>query len=496
MRAFLLIAVTFCVLDISGTGFAIADERAALKGTLAPDVVTTVPAPDRKGQDWPCFLGPLGTGECAETNWLKTWPEDGPEVTWQKRIGTGYSAPSVMGNRLVVHHRPRDEDIVDCLRADNGEPLWRFTYPTDYQDRYGYNNGPRCTPLLTKNRVYTLNPEGKLFCLDLISGKQVWARDCAKDFRIPEDENFFGVGCTPILEGNLLIVFVGGQPNSGVVAFDSETGDVVWQNVGKTTWDGVEMGDAGKAKYRWTGKESIYSYSTPLAATIHGRRHILCFLRHGLVSLDPKDGSVNFKYWFRPRVRESVNAARPVVIDDKIFLSAAYELGSVLLQVQPSGKEVKVVWKDSENMLTHWSTTIHVDGHLYGFSGRHEYEGELRCLDLKTGDVRWKTPDFEKNSAKIIRSPITGEIKDVDGKSIFGRGSKIQLGDRFLVLGEWGTLALVKVRPDKFEELGRRSVPGVKYPAWAAPVLSRGRVYLRSETHLVCLDLAEKSEGK
>ena len=135
-------------------------------------------------------------------------------------------------------------------------------------------------------------------------------------------------------------------------------------------------------------------------------------------------------------------------------------------------------------------------GYLYGFSGRHEYEGELRCLDLKTGDVKWKTPDFEKNSAKIIRSPITGEIKDDDGRSIFGRGSKIQMGDRFLVLGEWGTLALIKVRPDKFEEIGRRSVPGIKYPAWAAPVLSRGRVYLRSETHLVCLDLAEKSKSK
>ena len=116
--------------------------------------------------------------------------------------------------------------------------------------------------------------------------------------------------------------------------------------------------------------------------------------------------------------------------------------------------------------------------------------------DLATGEVRWKTPNFEKDSAKIVRSPITGEYKDADGKVIFGRGSKIQLGDRFLVLGEWGTLALVKIDPDKYVELGRRSVPGIRYPAWAAPVLSRGRVYLRSETHLVCLDLAEKADSK
>lgn len=470
--------------------------RAVLTGTASKNPVTDVPAPDRKGEDWPCFLGSLGTGVCNETDRLKTWPEGGLKTAWSKRVGTGYSAPSVIGNRLVVFHRPRgDEDIIDCLRADNGEPLWQFKYATEYEDRYAYNNGPRCTPLLTKNRVFTFNSEGKLFCLDLVTGKQVWGRDCSKDFQIPDDENFFGVGCTPILEGNLLIVLVGGQPNSGVVAFDATTGNTIWHNVGKKTWDGVETGGAIKPKYEWTGTESLYSYSSPIAATIHGRRHLLCLMRQGLVSLDPKDGSENFKFWFRPKERESVNAARPVVIDDKIFLSAAYKAGSALLQVAPSGNQYKVLWQDSRNMLTHWSTTIHVGGHLYGFSGRHENEGELRCLDLKTGDVIWQTTGYEGDLSKLTQSPVTGEIKDGTGKTIpfplLGRGSKIQIGDRFLILGERGTLALAKINSEKYEELGRMAVTGIKYPAWAAPVLSRGRVYLRSETHLVCLDLVE-----
>lgn len=472
------------------------NKRAELKGEVASDAKTDVPAPTRPGEDWPSFLGPLGTGVSSETNVLKAWPQDGLPISWQKRVGTGYSAPSVLGNRLVVHHRPRgNDDHVECVRADTGEPLWKFSYHTDYEDRYGYNNGPRCTPLLAGNRVFTLNPEGKLFCLDLTSGRQIWGRDCAKDFRIPDDENFFGVGCTPILEGNLLIVLVGAQPNSGVVAFNAETGDVVWQNVGQKTWDGAETGDSLKPKYKWTGEESIYSYSTPMAVTIHGRRHVLCFMRQGLVSLDPKDGSVNFKFWFRPKDRESVNAARPVVIGDKIFLSAAYKLGSALLQVAPSGKEYKVLWQDSRNMLTHWSTTIHVDGFLYGFSGRHEEEGELRCLDLKSGKVQWQTTGYEGDVSKLTQSPVTGEIRDGSGKAIpfpfFGRGSKTQIGDRFLVLGERGTLALLKINPERFEELGRMSVSGIKYPAWAAPVLSRGRIYLRSETHLVCLDAVD-----
>jgi outer membrane protein assembly factor BamB len=472
------------------------DGRATLTGVASEQPVTTVPAPDRRGEDWPVFLGPHGTGVCNETEWLKTWPEGGLKIAWSKRIGTGYSAPSVRGNRLVVHHRPRGNDeFVDCLRADTGEPLWSFKYRSDYEDRYAYNNGPRCTPLLAENRCYTFNPEGKLFCLELSTGRPIWARDCSKDFQIPEDENFFGVGCTPILEGELLIALVGGQPNSGVVAFNAETGDIVWQSVGKSTWDGAATGDSLKPKYEWTGQESLYSYSSPIAATIHGRRQILCLMRQGLVSLDPQDGSTNFKFWFRPSERESVNAARPVVIGDKIFLSAAYRLGSVLLQVQPSGKEVQVVWKDARNMLNHWSTSIHVDGFLYGFSGRHEEEGELRCLDLATGKVQWQSIGYDGDISKLTQSPVTGEIKDGTGKVIpfpfFGRGSKIQIGDRFLVLGERGTLALIKVNPERFEELGRMSVPGIKYPAWAAPVLSRGRVYLRSETHLVCLDLKE-----
>ena len=473
-----------------------AKSRAALTGTPSSKPITEVPAPDRKGEDWPCFLGSLGTGVCNETNWLKSWPEEGLKTAWSMRVGTGYSAPSVMGNRLVVIHRPRgNEEIVDCLRADNGEPLWQFKYATEYEDRYAYNNGPRCTPLLTRTRVFTFNPEGKLFCLDLVTGKQIWARDCSKDFQIPDEENFFGVGCTPILEGNLLIVLVGGQPNSGVVAFDAETGDTIWQSVGKKTWNGVETGGSIKPKYEWTGTESLYSYSSPIAVTIHGRRHLLCLMRQGLVSLDPKDGSENFKFWFRPKERDSVNAARPVVIGDKIFLSAAYKAGSALIQVAESGKEVKVVWQDARNMLNHWSTTIHVDGLLYGFSGRHENEGELRCLDLKTGDVIWQSTGYEGDISKLTQSPMTGEIKDSSGKTIpfplLGRGSKIQIGDRFLILGERGTLALAKINAEKYEELGRMSVTGIKYPAWAAPVLSRGRVYLRSETHLVCLDLVE-----
>lgn len=443
----------------------------------------------REGSDWPVFLGPHGTGVSDEKGLLDVWPNDGPEVLWGKRIGKGYSSPSILGGRAVVHHRLRDRDVIECLNVQNGEPLWKYDYETDFSDPYGYNNGPRCSPVLTENRCYTFGAQGRLVCLELATGKRIWEIETAKKWNVPD--HFFGAGCTPILDGNLLIVLVGGQPNSGVVAFDSETGDVVWESVGQQTWDGADTDQVGK-KYRWTGEEMVVSYSSPLIATIHGKRHLLCLVRHGLVSLDPQNGDVRFKYWFRSRVHESVNAARPVVIDDMVFLSAAYETGAALLRVKPDGQDYDVVWRNKRGMSTHWSTPIYQDGCLYGFSGRHEGEAMLQCVDLKSGDLIWETNGFHGLPSDLRTSP-EGGIVDRDGKpaTFFGRGSKTAVDGKFIILGERGILVLGNLDREKFEQLSRATYPQIKYPAWAAPVVSHGRLYLRSEDYLLCLDLAK-----
>jgi len=448
----------------------------------------------RAGEDWASFLGPRGTGISGETGFAKSWPKQGPPMVWERKIGTGYSAPSVLGHRLVVSHRVGDNEIVECMHATTGKTIWTYKHPTQYQDPYGYNNGPRATPILTKNRCYTFGAAGSLLCLDLEKGTKIWVRETQKDFKLPSW--FFGIGCTPILEGNLLIVLVGGQPNSGVVAFNAKTGATVWQRVGKETWDGVKT-DRGDTNYKWTGSEQVVSYSSPIAVTIHGKRHILCLVRQGLVSLDPRDGSERFNFWFRPRVHESVNAARPLVIGDKIFLSASYNLGSALLQVNPDSKSFKVVWQNRRNMQNHWSTTIHVDGFLYGFSGRHSRESRLRCVSLETGRVGWGTDGFEGEIINLVQDPKTGGIVDRQtGKAVpfpfYGRGSKIKVEDQFIVLGEGGTLALVKINPKKFEEISRTAYPQIHNPAWTAPVLSRKRLFLRAEKSLICLDLAKE----
>lgn len=481
-----------CFVGMALTSCSNAQEPAG-RTTLAPSAGFGTEAP-RKGEDWPQFLGLTHDGISRETGLLDEWPEQGPPLVWEKSVGTGYSAPSVRGSQLVLHHRIGDAEIVECLHATTGKSLWKYESPSNFRDPYGYNNGPRCSPILTAEHCFTLGAEGKLVCLNLKDGSLDWKRDLKIEYDIPD--GFFGVGATPILEGSKLIVLVGGQPNSGVVAFDSLSGNKLWESVGKETWDKAETGWSNDPVYKWEGDEMVVSYSSPIAATIHGKRHLLCLMRQGLVSLDPETGNVHFKHWFRSRTHDSVNAARPVVVDDTILLSAAYRVGSELLKVNPDGQGYEVVWSEDRNLLTHWSTAIPLDGDFLGFSGRHENEGELRCIDGKTGVVKWSTVGHD-NLGSLGRGENDTIVNKETGKVVpwpfYGRGSKIMADGKLIVLAERGTLALLKATTTGWKEISRCSAPRMKYPSWTAPVLSRGHLYLRCEDALVCLDIKQVS---
>ena len=428
-------------------------------------------------EDWPQFLGPRANGTSVETGLLDQWPTQGPPLAWSREIGTGYSAPSVRGELLILHHRIKDKEVVEAFVAATGQPVWRHDYPSSFVDPYGYNNGPRCTPLLTSNRCYTFGAEGKLLCLELKTGKLVWQRDTAKDWNVPP--SFFGVGSTPILEGNVLIVMVGGQPDSGVVAFHAGTGKTVWESVGHKTWHGKpKTGWRGEPPVNWASEDKQASYATPVAATIHGKRHVLCLTRQGLVSLDPHTGHENFTFWFRAAIPESVNAMNPVVLDDLILISAAYyRIGAAMLRVNPDGKSVEPVWR-SLALEVHWTTPIVHEGYVYAFSGRNEPDANFRCVEFKTGKVMWERS--ERWASHSSKQP-----------SAYGRGSAIMADGKLIVLGEGGLLGLFKANPKKDEELSRFQVPQLHYPCWAAPVLSHGKLYLRSEDFLVCFNLAK-----
>jgi outer membrane protein assembly factor BamB len=433
--------------------------------------------------DWPEFMGPTRDQISPETGLRTTLPAP---VLWAREIGTGYSAPSVRGGLLVLHHRVGDEEVIEAMDAATGKTKWRQSYPSRFTDPFGFNNGPRGTPLLTAEHCYTLGAEGVLTCVSLADGRTVWTRRTSAEFNVPEA--FFGVGASPVLEGDLLIAQIGGQPDSGVVAFEAKSGRTVWQNVGAKTWNGLK-------KLKWPGEPTITwepghpdyekqaSYCTPVVATVHGRRVVFTVTRQGLTALDAPTGAHLFSRWFRVRQDASVNAMTPVVQGDLIFISTAYYRGgSELLRVRPDLSGVDEVWTGTQ-LEIHWTTPVLHAGHLFAFSGRNEPDGWFRCVEFLTGKVKWERDERWRKGGHAPIEPGTEP-------NVLARGSAILADGKLIALGEAGLLGLFAANPERCEELARWQVPGLTYPCWAAPVLSDKRVYLRGETRLVCLDFA------
>lgn len=385
--------------------------------------------------DWPQFLGPNRNATSTETGLITSFPQEGPTKVWEKQVGEGYSGPVVAGGRLILFHRLQNNDVVESLDAATGKPQWKFEYPTAYEDALAKGDGPRATPLVAGGKVYTLSAEGKLHCLDLETGKKLWMRPLLDDYQ--GDKGYFGVSTTPILEGNLILVNIGGK-DAGIVALDKDTGKDVWKATNHAA-----------------------SYSSPVAATIDGVRHVFFFTREGIVGLDPATGKVRFSKRWRARIDASVNAAVPVVVDDLLFVTSSYSTGAVLHKVKKDG--IEEVWKGDKSLSSHYNTPVAHGGYLYGLDGRQEGGGaELRCIDLKTGAVKWSKPRF-------------------------GCASLLLADGQLIALCENGDLVLVEATPTAYKERARASLL-TKY-CRAEVALAAGRLYARDNHKLVCWNL-------
>jgi outer membrane protein assembly factor BamB len=421
--------------------------------------------------DWKSFLGPLHNGVSTETKLLDSFPPEGPPLVWEMRRGSGYSSPAIAGERLIFFHRLGDEEAVECLHAETGERYWRFSYATRFEDRYGYNNGPRASPVIDGARVYTYGAEGKLHCLHLETGQVLWARDLASEFRVPQD--FFGTAATPLVEGDLLIINVGAPGGPTVAAFDKNNGRMRWG----------------------AGKEWGPSYASPVPADVRGLRRVFVFAggesdppAGGLLSIDPANGKVDFAFPWRSRSYESVNAASPLVVGNQVLISASYRTGAALLNLL-SGSGHSVAWTSPEFDL-HWNTPIHRDGYLYGFAGRNEPDASLMAVELKTGKTVWREviewqETVTANGAErtIYQSPFRASLLWVDG--------------RFLALGENGHLLWLDLSPQGCKVLSRARL-FLARQTWSPPVLSRGLLYISQNERdytkgapprLLCYDL-------
>jgi outer membrane protein assembly factor BamB len=410
-------------------------------------------------QDWPQILGPNRNGIYTGPPIVPSFPRTGPPSLWTRDVGAGFAGPAVAGNRLVLFHRVNNrpstslgtavslsngrETVEDAL---TGKTIWTFDYPTSYRDDFGFDEGPRAVPVIAGGRVFTHGADGWLHGIDLATGKMLWSSDTRKVFDAPK--GYFGVASSPVIDGNRVLVNVGGKSGLGPPKPGEGAGIVAF--------------DAASGKTLWTATTDEPSYSAPVIADINGQHTGVFFTRTGLVALDPASGKVLYQHRWRARQAASVNAATPIVVNDRIFLSASYGTGAVLLQV--ANNAVKPIWSGDESMSNHYSTSVLKDGYLYGFDGRQEFGQTLRCVELATGKVMW----------------------NVDG---FGAGTLLIAGDSLVIMRESGELALASASPKAFRFNARAQI--MKGVVRAYPALANGRFYVRNDRQLAAFDLKQ-----
>lgn len=406
--------------------------------------------------DWPQYRGAKTDGTTAERV-ATSWPATGPAVVWKVPSTGGFSS-FVVGKGRVFTQELREvesaqQETLVARAADTGKELWQQALGTMKINDGGQSgakgndggDGPRSTPAIDGNRVYTLSAKLVLTCFDAASGKTVWRHDLLKEHA---GRNISWMNAaSPLVEGKLVIVG-GGGPGESLIAFNKDSGEVAWKAF-----------------------DEKITHATPVVATIHGTRQVVFFLQSGLLSVDPKTGA---ELWRHPFPYKVSTAASPVVAGDIVYCSAGYDVGAGAARISHSGGKwtAEPVYRFPGNkpLANHWSTPVLHNGNLYGMFQFKEYgSGPVKCVDIKTGTVKWEKPGF-------------------------GPGHVILVGDQVMALSDAGDLVLFKADPTGYQEVARATVLSGK--CWTTPVVSNGRVYARSAREAVCLDLNPKRASR
>jgi outer membrane protein assembly factor BamB len=386
--------------------------------------------------DWPQHFGPNRDSHSPEAGLARTWPKEGPPQVWKYDVGVGWAGPVVAGERLIMFHRLENQEIVECLDM-TGKQKWKSNYRTKYSDDFNFDDGPRSTPLIADKKVFTLGADGELRAWELETGKAIWDRNINTDYKV--EKGYFGVATSPIIVGGHLLINVGVK-GAGVVAFDPATGKEVW----KASNDGV-------------------SYSSPVAAKVGGEELAIFFTRAGLLAIEPTAGKVRYAHPWRPRLNASVNAATPIVVGDRMYISTSYSTGAIVLEAKKG--ELKEVWSGDDSLSNHFNTPVYIQGYLYGIDGRQEAGARLRCVEWDTGKVRWTQEKF-------------------------GCAGLIAVDGLLIATTENGDVVLIEPNAERYKELGRAKV--LDSPVRAMPALAGGKLFVRDKTKLVALDVMKK----
>lgn len=412
-------AMTVLTLAIASTFCVVAREASAQDATEPKDAAPT--RSQAGAPSWPQWRGPSRDGISLETKWS---PKGKADRVWFTNVGIGYSTVSIDGGQLftIGHDVEAEEDTVYCLDLASGEDQWTFAYKCRTLAK-AHKGGSLTTPSIDGPRVFVANREGKLFCLDRKSGKVQWQKDLMKEHKLSLPE--WGFAASPLILDEMIV-----QATGHVFAFDRK---------GKELW-------RTKSDYK-------ESYATPATATFFGKDYLVCFNGNGCVVLERANGKeVAAHKW---ETRYKVNAATPVIVGNKIFISSGYNTGCALLEFSKD-RELSLLWENKE-MRNHMSGCVAIGEYLYGFD-----EATFKCLDLD-GKVKWQERGL-------------------------GKGAFVVAGEHLVILSSRGDLVVAKANPESFEEVSRQNVlSGGVY--WTTPVLCDGRIYARNSLgDLVCLD--------
>lgn len=431
-------------------------------------------------EDWPKWMG-LSDGVWNETGIVDKFPEGGPEVLWRQPIGPGYTGPSVVGDHVYVMDRTKDEgkgvkvengirqagqiaggERVMCLDIASGKTVWEHTYDCPYT--IAYPTGPRCTPTVDGDFVFTLGAMGHLKCFNRSSGEIVWEKNLMEEYGTKPPP--WGFSSHPIVDGDHLLLPVGGGQGSAVVCFNKSTGEEVWRNLIST--------DVAYAPLM------IFEGPGPPA-----KRQLLFWHGDGVDSLNPNTGRL---YWHVTWPEEKAQPAAttivtPRFVENQMFISEFYR-GALLLEIEsdpPSVKELYRTFKTDPRHKTSlnslMTTPVVKDGLIYGVTGT----GEMRCNDWKTGELKWSKTDWmgEEGSDPVV----------------FATAFIVENEDRYLMFTDIGELIIAKFSAEGFEELDRAKVlepTGVargRKVVWSHPAFSDGKMFARNDEEIICVNL-------
>ncbi|WP_143543823.1 PQQ-binding-like beta-propeller repeat protein [Rhodopirellula sp. MGV] len=399
----------------------------AAEPSVAAESISFASAP------WPAFRGAERDGILHGVRVSENWKETPPVEVWRQKIGPGWSSFAIGGGRLFTQEQRGDNEAVICLDAETGKQIWDVTYPSRFWEAIG-GAGPRATPTLTENALFSLGADGILLCLDPLDGREIWRRDLKDDAKRSAPQ--WGFSSSPLIADGNVIVHAGGEGDLGVIAYQTTDGKIAWS---------APSGD--------------HSYSSPQLATIEGTAGVLMMTNTGLDFLDPANGEV---IWQHAWPVENYRALQPLVVGNSVYIATALQDGTRKVNVTKPTDDGP--WETSEEWTTmqmkpDFNDFVFYEGNVYGFDG-----SVFACIDAETGDRQWK-------------------------RGRYGNGQVLLLADagQLLITTEKGEIVLAKASPDKLVEIAK--LPVLDGKTWNHPVVVGDRLFVRNAKEIACYSL-------